>query len=277
MIPLKPFLAAFGTLALAGVLTGCRSGSVADAAAKSPAGAAAKTATSADQLNLPILPDPKLSPGAVLPVTKADLCVPGYTKKVRNVPASVKRQVYAEYGITSHKAGDFEVDHLISLELGGSNSIKNLWPESYKTQPWNARVKDVLENELHAEVCKGTIDLATAQKEISTDWVASYKKHFHTELPLTKGSHRASRMPHPLTDDDNDGDDDASASKASSTSSAASTPAMPPAAAGQVWVNTKSGKYFQPGTRYYGKTKEGKYLSEKDAKAQGYTAAGGSR
>ena len=270
MTHIKPILAALGTLALAGVLTGCHTGSVADAASKAPTKAA--VAASADQLNLPILPDAKLTPGAVLPVTKADICVPGYTKKVRNVPASVKRQVYAEYGITSHKAGDFEVDHLISLELGGSNSIKNLWPESYKTQPWNARVKDALENELHDEICSGQIDMATAQKEIATDWVASYKKHFHTQVPLSKGGSREGRMPHPLTDDDNAVPTGTPASK---TVPAASSVLTPPAATGQVWVNTKSGKYFQPGTRYYGKTKEGKYLSEKDAKAQGYTAAGG--
>ncbi len=273
---LNKSFAVFSTLALAGVLTGCHSVSTpADAASKSPAATAAENAAAAsspDQSNLPILPDSKLTPGAVLPVTKADICVPGYTKKVRNVPASLKRQVYAEYGITSHKAGDFEVDHLISLELGGSNSIKNLWPQSYKTQPWNARVKDALENELHDEICKGTIDMAAAQKEIATDWVASYKKHFHTNVPLTKGgSSRAGRMPHPLTDDDND----IPTGMPASPPPASAAPVTPPASSGQVWVNTKSGKYFQPGTRYYGKTKEGKYLSEKDAKAQGFVAAGG--
>jgi hypothetical protein len=97
----------------------------------------------------PILPDPKLTPGAVLPVTKDDICVPGYTKKVRDVPQSVKDQVYAEYGITSHQPRQYEIDHLISLELGGSNSIKNLWPESLRTKPWNAHVKDQLKNRLH--------------------------------------------------------------------------------------------------------------------------------
>jgi 5-methylcytosine-specific restriction endonuclease McrA len=51
-------------------------------------------------------------------------------QKVRNVPAEMKRQVYHEYGITSHGSGEYEIDHLIPLELGGSNSIKNLWPES---------------------------------------------------------------------------------------------------------------------------------------------------
>jgi hypothetical protein len=50
------------------------------------------------------------------------LCVPGYAKKVRDVPAWLKRQAYDEYGITEHKPGDYEVDHLIPLSLGGSNS-----------------------------------------------------------------------------------------------------------------------------------------------------------
>ena len=45
---------------------------------------------------------------------------------MRNVPAQMKREVYREYGITSHGSGDYDVDHLIPLELGGSNSIKNL-------------------------------------------------------------------------------------------------------------------------------------------------------
>jgi hypothetical protein len=92
----------------------------------------------------PIVPDPKLTPGDTFDITAQDLCVPGYAKKVRNVPQEVRREVYREYGITSHGRGDYEVDHLISLELGGSNSIKNLWPESYRTSPWNDRVKDRL-------------------------------------------------------------------------------------------------------------------------------------
>jgi hypothetical protein len=49
----------------------------------------------------PILPDPKLTPGDVFEVSAQDLCVPGYTKKVRNVPAEMKREVYEEYGVTA--------------------------------------------------------------------------------------------------------------------------------------------------------------------------------
>ncbi|MGH7623174.1 MAG: hypothetical protein ACREMU_12600, partial [Gemmatimonadaceae bacterium] len=123
-----------------------------------------KAAVDDTALRYPILPKPARTPGATLDVDTADICVPGYTKRVRNVPAAVKRLVYASYGVRTHKPGDYEVDHLISLELGGSNSIRNLWPESYRTHPWNARVKDALENELHRRVCAGTMDLATAQQ-----------------------------------------------------------------------------------------------------------------
>jgi hypothetical protein len=122
------------------------------------------------------LPDPGLTPGDTLPVTTADICVSGYSSKVRDVPQSVKDQVYAEYGITSHAPGSYEVDHLISLEVGGSNSIKNLWPESYSGD-WNAHVKDKLENRLHALICDGSLDLATAQHEEATNWIAAYQKY----------------------------------------------------------------------------------------------------
>jgi hypothetical protein len=72
----------------------------------------------------PIPPDHNLTPGNTFDVTAQDLCVIGYSKKVRNVPAEMKREVYEEYGITSHGPGDYEVDHLIPLELGGSIQLR---------------------------------------------------------------------------------------------------------------------------------------------------------
>ncbi len=129
-----------------------------------------------DAANAAYLPDPSLTPGDTLDVTPADFCASGYSSKVRNVPESVKNQAYDEYGITSHQPGQYEVDHLISLELGGSNSIKNLWPQSY-TGDWNAHMKDKLENKLHDLVCGGQLDYKQAQREIATDWIAAYQKY----------------------------------------------------------------------------------------------------
>src|SRR5260221_1051161 len=67
-------------------------------------------------------PDPRCTPGAVFSgVTYQKICVAGYTRTVRNVSASEKAQVFTEYGVTSHTPGQYEVDHLMPLELGGSN------------------------------------------------------------------------------------------------------------------------------------------------------------
>jgi hypothetical protein len=41
------------------------------------------------------------------------------------------------------------------------------------------------------------------------------------------------------------------------------------------WVNTKSGKYWKPGSRYYGKTKQGEYIPEEEAVQKGYRPANG--
>lgn len=131
----------------------------------------------------PDRPDPHLTPGVADPaVTQANIdatiCVHGYTARVRNVPESVKRAVFAEYGIDPHGPGaPFEIDHLISLELGGANVVPNLWPQSYVTQPWNAHLKDRLENRLHALVCARKLPLAEAQRAIASDWEAAYKRY----------------------------------------------------------------------------------------------------
>jgi hypothetical protein len=122
------------------------------------------------------LPDPKLTPGDTLAVAKVDICTPGYTKLVRAVPVAVKREVYAGYDRWRRKGVCCEVDHLIRLELGGSNRITKLWPEPYDIT-WNAHVKDRLENRLHEMVCTGQLDLASAQKAIATDWISAYKRY----------------------------------------------------------------------------------------------------
>ncbi len=120
------------------------------------------------------LPDPDCTPGAIIDGVTADqVCVSGYSQGVRNVPQSVKDQVYSEYGIASHTSGQYEVDHFISLELGGSNDISNLFPEAAEPKP-GFHEKDKVENYLHAQVCSGAMTLAQAQDQISTNWIAVY-------------------------------------------------------------------------------------------------------
>jgi hypothetical protein len=120
------------------------------------------------------LEDPACTPGDIIKTaTKAKICVSGYAGSVRNVPTSEKNQVYAEYGVKSHTTGQYEVDHHVSLELGGSNDISNLWPEAASPKP-GFHEKDKVENYLHNQVCSGAISLKQAQIEIATNWLAVY-------------------------------------------------------------------------------------------------------
>ena len=134
-----------------------------------------RTKTSACEVQGP-LQDKACTPGAIIPTaTIEEICTQGYAKSVRNVPVALKHEVYKEYGIAHHSPGEYEVDHLISLELGGSNDIANLWPEPAEPKP-GFHEKDKVENYLHKQVCEGKISLQEAQKEISENWLLIYKQ-----------------------------------------------------------------------------------------------------
>ena len=122
------------------------------------------------------LPDSACTPGAIFPnATVQEICTTGYASSVRNVPFSEKDQAYAEYGIQSHYSGQYEVDHLVPLELGGSNDIANLWPEAASPPP-GFHQKDQVENYLHDQVCSGAMSLKDAQQQIATNWIAVYNR-----------------------------------------------------------------------------------------------------
>lgn len=127
-----------------------------------------------------VLNDLKYSPGAVdASLTKERLCNPQFhTASVRNVSRSEKKQVCREYGITRGCPGPrFELDHIVSIELGGSNSAENLFPQPIDTRRIiGFHTKDKLENRLHRMVCSGAISLADAQACIRTDWYACLLK-----------------------------------------------------------------------------------------------------
>lgn len=124
------------------------------------------------------LPDPTCTPGVADPRVTQDnihstMCVSGYTSTVRppsSYTDSLKRQQIKAYGYTDTSLADYEEDHLIPLELGGSaTDPKNLWPEP-RSGDFPASKKDGVENSLHARVCAGLMALAAAQAAIATNW-----------------------------------------------------------------------------------------------------------
>src|SRR6478609_3323061 len=120
-----------------------------------------------------ILPDRSCSPGRAATTDLDRICTPGYSERVRDVSQSTTERIYYEYGIRRHSTGQYEVDHIVPLELGGSNSIRNLYPEAAAPKP-GFHQKDVLENRLHALVCSGDLKIKTAQRAIATNWVKAY-------------------------------------------------------------------------------------------------------
>jgi len=121
------------------------------------------------------LQDFACTPGDIIKsATKKQICTPGYAGSVRNVPQSLKNKVYSSYGVKTRKPGQYEVDHLVSLQLGGSNGIANLWPEIDAPKP-GFHEKDRVENYLHDQLCKGKMTLKEVQIAIATNWLAVYK------------------------------------------------------------------------------------------------------
>lgn len=125
-------------------------------------------------------PDRRCSPGAYsADLTTAVICSSSFrTGTIRDVPQAEKFQVEREYGMRPGYYGyTIEIDHIVPLELGGSNAIANLFPEPGSGRA-NYHLKDALENELHDLVCAGTLTLHRAQQGIAANWETLYRRVF---------------------------------------------------------------------------------------------------
>lgn len=91
------------------------------------------------------------------------------TRERRSVPESVRHERFAAYGVPWEDRGQYELDHYVSLEIGGSNAAENLWPETLT----DAKRKDVVENSLHRLVCSGSMTVEEAQRRIAADWTTA--------------------------------------------------------------------------------------------------------
>lgn len=111
------------------------------------------------------LPDRACTPGAVATTDTHVICGTS-TRARRNVPDAVRRERFASYGISWNDRSRYELDHLVPLELGGSNAASNLWPEPLA----DAERKDQVENALHRRVCSGAMALEAAQRVFENDW-----------------------------------------------------------------------------------------------------------
>lgn len=130
------------------------------------------------------LPVQMMTPGDVSNTSRDEICHPDYGRSAAEVPAKLRYRVLINYGLGGYDHAGFctgssgcVIDHLVSVELGGSNDIRNLWPLPSEG-PWNAADKRRLAAELHARVCAGTLPLAQAQAMLAGDWITAYRTLF---------------------------------------------------------------------------------------------------
>lgn len=140
------------------------------------------------------IPDIHKTPGVYRrDLTTKKICEIKWGKDARHVTAAMKREAFSRYGYSGnndprcvpHGRQRCEIDHLISRELGGADVVDNLWPEAYGTTPWNAHLKDKLENRLHKEVCiTKSITLKQARDMLVNDWRVAYRKYYGDPQPI---------------------------------------------------------------------------------------------
>ena len=129
------------------------------------------------------IPDPNCTPGAFNPtITPALLSNPSFrTSCVRQhtTTAKEKAATYRWYSIPhpSNNAGatqSCELDHLVPLELGGADTLDNIWPQcgppGISLNERYFKQKDMVENYLAWMVRRGQMDLTVARKGIASDW-----------------------------------------------------------------------------------------------------------
>ena len=111
-----------------------------------------------------LLPNPKLTPGRI---AERDKDRGGVTLKM-------EQKVFARYRLPWARRGEFKIDHLVPVELGGADTIDNLWPQSVRTKPYGADRKELLTEVLLERIRTGQMTIAQAQELIRSDWIDAF-------------------------------------------------------------------------------------------------------
>ena len=127
-----------------------------------------------------LLPNPKLTPGAVRSTDTALYCHQR-TSVVRHTSRALKDSVYREFGFSYTRHPKGEVDHLVPLEVGGADVLRNLWFEP-EPEFW---AKDSVENWARKQVCKGLLNGVYVQELFKKDWTHLYLHQKRRTLPYT--------------------------------------------------------------------------------------------
>jgi hypothetical protein len=110
------------------------------------------------------LQNPKLTPGRVAKRDKDRL----------GVTLAMEQKVFARYRIPWTRRAEFKIDHLIPLELGGADTIDNLWPHSLRAKPYGPERKQLLTRFLLEKIAQRQMTEQQAQEIIRRDWIDAF-------------------------------------------------------------------------------------------------------
>ena len=114
-----------------------------------------------------LLPNPKLTPGRV---AQSD-------NDRRGVTVEMEQKVFARYRLPWSSRGAFKIDHLIPLDLGGADTIDNLWPQSLRARPYGPERKELLTEVMLRRIANREMTLEEAQEQIRRDWIDAFIDH----------------------------------------------------------------------------------------------------
>ena len=114
-----------------------------------------------------LVPNPKLTPGRV---AERD-------KDRRGITLAMEQKVFSRYRLPWERRAEFKIDRLIPIELGGADTIDNLWPQRINARPYGADRKELLTEVLLEKIRAGKMTIAQAQEEIRRDWIDAFIDH----------------------------------------------------------------------------------------------------
>ena len=114
-----------------------------------------------------LVPNPKLTPGRV-----------ARTEKERaGITLQLEQKVFARYRLPWERRIQFKIDRLIPAELGGADTLDNLWPQSVRARPYGTDRKELLTEVLLKKIRDGKLTIEQAQEAISRDWIDAFIDH----------------------------------------------------------------------------------------------------
>jgi hypothetical protein len=117
-----------------------------------------------------------LTPGAVASRQTARLCALPAHPPGSSIPAAKQAAVFREYGYARARVQSrYRIDYLVPPLLGGARTMANMWPAALKGTGYFQKAQ--LDHVLRDLVCRRSLSLRAAQRDLKTDWYSTWLRY----------------------------------------------------------------------------------------------------